>query len=256
MKPLDETSREVIRAAEALERPPAGDKKRMRRRIGAALAAGVAGPAIGAPVLAKAGVSKLVLGGLGSAGLAVVVGAAVVLSRPQKNDVPLPPPPPPAQVAVAPVQEEDEAEAPDEEPEVAAVDTTQEPEPTKPPGTKKRRKRPTAPVTAVKREPDPPPVVTAPVAEPEKKADTLEAETQGLKEVHAALRAKDYVKSFKLLAEQEAKFPLGQLRQERQAARVLATCGSEPAAGPAALEQFAQVHPGSPLLSRLKAACK
>lgn len=258
MKPLDESAHDVLQAGRAGEGPSAADRERVRGKLAIAIAAGAAGPAIAAPAMkaaAKWWASKTVIG-LVSASV-VAVSAAVVLTRPSKVQ-PVDPPP-----AVSPVTQPVVATAPvddEEEDEVEAVDDTAPPGPSATPTSVpvkkvKRKKKPV--VKEVKEVEAPPPISTPPpqVVEPSKRDDTLEAETQGLREVHAALRAKDSAKALSLIDEQDRRFPLGQLRPEREAAKVLALCASDPKSGGAALAQFVERHPGSPLLPRLRAAC-
>lgn len=257
MKPLDESAHDVLQAGRATEGPTAADRERVRGKLAIAIAAGAAGPAIAAPAMkaaAKWWASKTVIGIVSAS--VVAVSAAVVLTR--SNKVKPPDNPPPVVqpvVATAPVAEE-------EEDEVDAVDDTAPPSPSPTsapvpvPVKKVKRKKKTAPKEVAEVE-APPPISTPPpqVVEPSKKDDTLEAETQGLREVHAALRAKDNAKALSLIDEQDRRFPLGQLRPEREAAKVLAMCASEPKSGTTALAQFVERHPGSPLLPRLRAAC-
>lgn len=263
MKPLDEASRDVIKEGQAGEAPTRADRERLRRRLGAALAAGVAGPAIAAPV-AKAAqwwASKAALAGVGTAGLVVVAAAAVVWPRVTAGPVPPAPPAVTSRVAQAPapvaVEPALEADAPDTT--VAAAPVEDEP-PRAPARSPPRSKKP--PRAAVKKaeEPSMEPLPVAKVAAPEPQLrppepDTLEAETSGLREVYAALKLKDSAQALRLLAAQEARFPKGQLQPERDAARVLALCASSPTEGSAALARFLATHPGSPLLARLKGAC-
>lgn len=258
MKPLDEASRDVIKAGRAGEAPTSADRERLRRRLGAALAAGVAGPAIAAPVAtaAKWWASKAVLASLGTVGVVAIAGA-VVLSRPARHDVPVTPPPvAPVVAVVAPPVVEPTLE--DDEPDEVAVVEGVDDVPRAPTKRPTRNPKPPKVVAASEPKDEPrdeplPPLPVAPVVTPE--PDTLEAETGGLRDVYAALKAKDSARALKLLTEQDAKFPRGQLRPEREAARVLALCASSPAEGATALARFIDAHPGSPLVTRLKGAC-
>lgn len=252
MNSLDPNSREVLRAGRAAEGPTAADQERVRQKLAVALAAGMTGPAIAAPAAtaAKWWASRTVLGGAGLASVVVVGVTAVVMTR-----TPAVEPPAPSVTATAPPAPVVEPVEPSE-PQAAPASPE---EPVDPPSAVAPKK----PVKRVKRQPPssarsepvpvPQPIVTAPVAEPT--PDELEAETQGLKEVQLALRANDPRRALTLLDQQDARFTRGQLKQEREGARVLATCATEPSAGAAAFERFRLAHPASPLLTRLKAAC-
>lgn len=252
MKPLDSNAREVLRAGRAAEGPSPADQERVRQKLAVALAAGVAGPAIAAPVVAAAKwwASRAVLGSIGLVSAVVVTVTAVVVTR--KTDVPVviaPVAPSAALEPVAPppvVVDEPRDEVPVEVEPIAP-----EPQATKKPV--KRVKRSTEkplpePVAQI-------PVITAPSAPEKPTPDELEAETQGLREVQLALRAKDPQRALSLLDRQDVRFAQGQLRQEREATRVLALCATDAAAGSSAYQRFLAAHPGSPLLARLKGAC-
>ena len=142
---------------------------------------------------------------------------------------------------------------PEPEPVVEQVQVD-EPEPAPKKQQQKRPKRvagksePVEPAVA-------PTIVTAPSVPEKPTPDELEAETQGLREVQLALRAKEPQRALGLLDQQDRRFSQGQLRQEREGARVLALCATDPAAGAAAFERFRTAHPSSPMLARLKGAC-
>lgn len=251
MSSLDPRSRDVLRAGQAAEGPTASDKERLRQKLAVALAAGVTGPAIAAPavVAAKWWASRAVIGSVGVVS-AVVVGVTAVVATRSPDPVPPPAPiiatPPPAPVVTA--EPIDEVEPP-ELPEPSSDQPT--PPPKKPVKRVKRSSGKPDPVEA----PAPPVVVTTPAPPEKPTADELEAETQGLKEVQLALRAKEPQRALALLDQQDRRFAQGQLRQEREGARVLALCATDPAAGVAAFERFRAAHPSSPMLSRLKGAC-
>lgn len=252
MSSLDPRSRDVLRAGQAAEGPAASDKERLRQKLAVALAAGVTGPAIAAPavVAAKWWASRAVIGSAGVVS-AVVVGVTAVVATRSPDPVPPPPAPiiatpPPAPVVTA--EPIDDVEPP-EPPEPSSDQPT--PPPKKPVKRVKRSAGKPDPVEA----PAPPVVLTAPAPPEKPSADELEAETQGLKEVQLALRAKEPQRALALLDQQDKRFAQGQLRQEREGARVLALCATAPADGVAAFERFRAAHPSSPMLSRLKGAC-
>jgi outer membrane protein assembly factor BamD (BamD/ComL family) len=87
-------------------------------------------------------------------------------------------------------------------------------------------------------------------------SDGLAEEAQALTEVHAALSRKDADLAWKLLQEQNHRFPSGQLGEERAAAKVMALCsaGRYDEADHAQAE-FALTYPNSPLAKRVKRGC-
>lgn len=257
MKPLDDAARDVLRAGKQAEGPGPADRARVRQKLELALAAGVIGPAIAPPAgAAKAWwASKLWWGS--ATGGAVVAAAAVAFTlgtRPAAtSEAPLaelpgvvaeappsPSPPPPIPEPELDLNESDGVD-----------DATPAPAPRPPRRPKKTHAAPHADPVALAAPPAPSPAPP----EARRDEDTLEAEAQALHEVQAALRDRDSPRALRLIAEQNARFPHGQLGPEREAARVLALCASDPASGSAALSKFVAAHPGSPLLGRLKAAC-
>lgn len=87
--------------------------------------------------------------------------------------------------------------------------------------------------------------------------DGLAEEAQGLTEVHHALGRRDANLAWSLLQEQNRRFPLGQLGEERAAAKVMALCalGRYSEADIAQVE-FARSYPNSPLAKRVKKGCE
>ena len=86
--------------------------------------------------------------------------------------------------------------------------------------------------------------------------DRLLEETQALAEIQDALSRKDPNLAWKLLQEQERRFPSGQLAEERAAAKVMALC----AAGryvdaEQAQASFVASYPNSPLTKRVNKGC-
>lgn len=250
---LNEHSREVLRAGRGGEGPSADDRERVRRKLELAVAMQVPGPDVPAPRFASPSgwaSSNLFVTGIASAVVALgVVGSVAtrtVWQAPPEQTSPAEQPAVPvveplAQAALVP-----EPIAVDEE----AAEPAPEPRPTR---VVKRKKLAAPPVA---REPLPTPSVGAgPTPNPEPVEDTLEAETRGLKEVHTALKAAQPTQALGLLDQQDRRFPQGQLRPERAAARVIATCAVDAEGGAAALARFQALYPASPLLARLKTAC-
>jgi hypothetical protein len=85
---------------------------------------------------------------------------------------------------------------------------------------------------------------------------TLTAETELLREVHAAIGRGDGTQALTLLASYDKRFKSGLLREEKSAARVLALCvaGQRDRARSEA-SRFVSRFPRSPLIARLNASC-
>ncbi|MCU0702150.1 MAG: hypothetical protein MUC96_37110 [Myxococcaceae bacterium] len=256
MNSLDPKSREVLRAGQADEGPTAADRERLRQKLAVALATGAAGPELPEPpaAVAKGLGLRAVVGGVGVVSAVVIGVAAVVATRPPVH---------PPVVQARPVAV---AAAPEVEPEVEPAEVSPQEAPTEPPSAPGPAPRVVKKaVKKVVRPPEPaaPPVTPVVVAPPtgasppvaSPSPDELEAETQGLREVQLALRARQPGRALELLDQQDARFSRGQLRQEREGARVLALCATDAKAGGEALERFRAAHPTSPLLARLKGAC-
>ena len=97
-----------------------------------------------------------------------------------------------------------------------------------------------------------PPAAVAPAA-----PDRLAIEAQELRAAQRALRAGDNERALALLQQQDAHHPSGALAQERQAARVLALCqGQQVALARREAESFAARFPESPLLGKVRSACR
>lgn len=259
MKPLSEEARAVMDAGKRGEQPTAADRERVRAKLSAAIAAGAV-PALdptrplrwwSGGKLATAGVAAAVVAG---GGLWWRLQTAPVAPEPERNVPPVvavvEPVPAPVPMPV-PVPVEAEAEVEDE------------PSPAAAPAPVVRTKKPRAKAAVARVEPAAvaEPAPTAAAAPPPAPAlppvveDTLEAETRGLREVHQALRDGAPDRALALLHEQNGRFPRGQLREEREAAEVLARCAKSPEDGREALATFARQHPGSVLLTRLRKSC-
>jgi len=86
--------------------------------------------------------------------------------------------------------------------------------------------------------------------------DGLRAETEALRSAQEALREKQPEQALRLLDEQDRRFRLGLLPQERSAARVLALCqAGRVDEARAQAGRFEGQWPRSPLLVRVRSAC-
>jgi hypothetical protein len=84
----------------------------------------------------------------------------------------------------------------------------------------------------------------------------LAEETAALAEVRDALSGKDAERALSLLGEQDRRFSVGQLAEERAAAKVLALCSAgRIAEAAAARAAFIASHPNSPLAKRVSLGC-
>jgi hypothetical protein len=129
----------------------------------------------------------------------------------------------------------------------SAPPATPEPAAESKPGAARSPAPPAAPVRPSEPEP------AAPAPRP---TDPLEGEIRGLGEAHGALKDGDPARALALLDEQSAAYADGQLRQERDAARVLALCKlGRTDDGRALAARFLAENPRSPLTDRVRAAC-
>jgi hypothetical protein len=84
----------------------------------------------------------------------------------------------------------------------------------------------------------------------------LQAETRALADVQRALRDGQADEALRLLAEQERRFALGALHEERAASRVIALCAAgRVAEGRRARDRFLSSYPNSPAADRVRASC-
>jgi pheromone shutdown protein TraB len=87
-------------------------------------------------------------------------------------------------------------------------------------------------------------------------SDRLAEEAQALAQVQDALSRKDPGAAWALLQEQDRQFGLGQLAEERAAARVMALCGAGRYREAAQVrDTFFSSYPNSPLTNRVKKGC-
>lgn len=88
-------------------------------------------------------------------------------------------------------------------------------------------------------------------------ASTLKEEALLLSKAQAALQRGDTATAISVLSEHRKQFPSGVLSGEREAALAVAYCKSgNLAEGRAKAERFVARHPSSPMVQRLKTACK
>src|SRR5262249_48369813 len=84
---------------------------------------------------------------------------------------------------------------------------------------------------------------------------TLEDEFALVSRAQAALSANDAATALALLDVHAARYPSGQLAEEREALRVLAACTATRADAGARAARFLRAHPRSPLAARIRRAC-
>jgi hypothetical protein len=246
MNELGPEAREIMDAGRAGDEPTDRDRTRVRASVLRAIAAGgVIGVAsTAAETSAAAGLKagavatwKLAVGLL-LAGAVAGTGTVVAVSRARGET-------PPHAVAVAAVTAAPAQPPADPAPEAPVVSPAA---PAPPPAAPQP-----API-ALSAAPRAGTASAAPPAPQAKLEDTLAAENQGLREAHAAMQGGDPARALALLDEQQAKGSL--LREEREAARVLALCQlGRVDEGRAAAARFLQESPRSPLADRVRAAC-
>jgi hypothetical protein len=243
MNELGPEARQILEGGRAGDEPTGEDRRRMRASVMRAIAAGGAiGAASAAAETSAAAGLKVgavsawkVAAGLFLAGAVAGAGAGAIGSR---DDAPRPSTTAVASVRAAPVvparrPQEPLASPPGEAPAPAPAPSAAVPQPAPGPA-------PAAPRSSA-----------APPSPPE---DTLPAENQGLREAYGAMQGGDPARALALLDEQQAKGSA--LREEREAARVLALCQlGRVDEGRAAAARFLQASPRSPLADRVRNAC-
>jgi hypothetical protein len=234
MKELSPRAQELVRAARHADDPTPADQDRVRKGLARTLAAGVVvGALAGAGKGAMAGVSLKIV--VATAVTVAAVGGAITTGVVIHRRAP------------PPVVTRSIAEPP---PRLPARKVIPAPIPSLPAAT----------------QPASGPVAAEPVAKqrparvthrrPRLSGATLEAETRELRQVQAALRAGRPDEALALLKEQAARYPRGELLQERSAARILALCAlKRKREALASLARFQRSYPRSPLLARVQAAC-
>jgi outer membrane protein assembly factor BamD (BamD/ComL family) len=86
---------------------------------------------------------------------------------------------------------------------------------------------------------------------------TLRAELRIIAAARRALDGNLLTQAATALAQHAARFPRGQLLQEREALQVLLACrGDDPAQAQSLLTRFTSDWPGSAFLGKLRAACR
>jgi outer membrane biosynthesis protein TonB len=260
MNELGPEARAILDAGRAGDEPTGDDRRRMRASIMRAIATGAA---VGAASTAaetsaaaglKAGAASAwkVVAGLLLAGAVASAGAAAVHSA---GDAP--PHPTAAAAPVASARTQPPALPPPDAPAPAASEApAPDPVPAAP-------TPPPAPVPApAALHPSAAPVASArgeasasaaPAPQPPPE-DPLAAESRGLGAAYRAMQDGDPRRALALLDEQQAKGSA--LREEREAARVLALCqAGRVDEGRAAAARFLQASPRSPLADRVRGAC-
>jgi hypothetical protein len=234
------------------ERSTRADRKAVRAGIAAAMTLGVDTASASAPAIGSKGAVQLLFGGkflgglLVGAAIGTVVSTAAYVSRPKKHPV----------VAVASTAHAGAAVASSQSaigvlPQVQTIDSGRPPRlpPEPKPGN-------AVPSTVQVLDPTRSPTLVLDEA-PIPSQDRLMRETVALAEVQAALNRRDANKALVLLGEQERAFPMGQLAEERAAAKVLALCAlGRTSEAELARSSFVLSHPNSPLTRRVQKSCE
>jgi hypothetical protein len=239
MNELSPEARALLRAARSFDEPNEEDNRRVRSavfaRVGVGVAAGVAATvstsslaastgAILTGMVAKVGVTVLLVGGLSTGAYFAMRSPAPVhpvIQAPSPPQAPIPPPAP----FVQSVSDVPKVEA---QP-VPVVRPAKEPVPVAAPSRPSRPARPNSDV---------------------------EGEVRLLEGADADLRRGDASAALARLAEHASKYPDGALREEREGMSVVALCrAGRLSEGKAAAERFLSRAPKSPLASRMRVAC-
>jgi hypothetical protein len=265
---LGPEARAVVEAGRAGDEPTASDRARNRAALMAAIAAGGAATAV-AEAAAASGAAKVTAAGaftLGWGWKAIVVGLAVAgavgtgvaLTR-SPAGAPSPTSPQLARPSdPAPAVTSGETSNPPTPPDAPARADAPAPVPKAPdvPARAPQGGSPRAPAPTPAGRASAEPRDAEPGAPPPRPADTLAGEMGGLREAHGALQGGDPARALSLLDAQSATYADGQLRQERDAARVTALCklGKKDEAR-AAAARFLSENPRSVLADRVRNAC-
>jgi hypothetical protein len=251
MNELGPEAREILEAGRAGDEPTAADRHRLRASVMRAIAAG------GASTLASSLATETSAAGLKAGAISIwkvaagitfaaaITGGVASRFAGETPHVPSNAPTVIATVNAAPApprasaSAESSAPPPTAEPSVSAAPPAPTVAPVAP--------RPRASSTASARS-------EAPAAPPPPPEDTLAAETADLREAHRAMQSGDPARALAVLDRQENKGSA--LREEREAARVLALCqAGRVEEGRAAAARFLQASPRSPLADRVRGAC-
>ena len=225
-------------------------------KAAASVSPGIAAAGSTAATTAVAGLSGLtmikvaaIMVGLAAVGVTVLPHRADVTSRKSAVSSVLPPQPmaPAAHEPLAPVGV---SAPPVREP--SAVTPT--PSPTPQAREVVASRPPAAPATPIAVEVPPAPMAV-PVADVPASPDAAE-DLALIKEMQTALRMNDPARVLMLVGEHERRFPRSPLSQERDGARVLATCaGATPAEAAKIGEKFLESYPRSPVAARVRVTC-
>jgi hypothetical protein len=270
MTELGPEARAILDAGRAGDDPTPADRDRMRGRVLRAVAVGVAATAAStATEVAAAAAPKgaalfsvawKVMLGVVTAGAVYVAVASPPGKSSSEDRAPAlstttaavakatsSPEPKAAEASPAPSspqQASDPAASKSPTAPVAKVD------PPKPVPGREASKAPEAPKAP---EASPSPAADLPTPAP---ANSLDAETRKLGEAERALQGGDPARALSMIDEQSATYQSGQLREEREAARIFALCKlGRTAEAEAARAAFLRDHPHAPTVDRVRAAC-
>jgi len=254
MSHLSRDARALIDAARPHERATDGERRRVRARVLSRVGAGAAvlgtvaasstvgtaaGATAGAPAAVAVGGSLLAKLAVGVAVVAAIGGGGALALHPQA-------PVPAVAHAAAPRIERAVAELEAATPSAGAASGAPEPEP--PAVEALPAVSAPAPATAVAR--------PRPIAEPSVARRGLDGELDLLQGAQDELRSGRADRALELLDQHEKQFAGGALREERQAARVLALCkAGRVAEARVAAAAFLVESPRSPQAARVRAAC-
>jgi hypothetical protein len=230
MKNIELTSEErtLIATARDGADPTEIQRVRVRKSLDAKIAAGVAAPLMAT----SAGLATLLKVGVGVAIAAALGGGAIYFAAPTPSLPATTPKASHARAARLPVLTPESDSKPVTEPPAAASEVPSPP--SHPRGSPRRR------------EANSPPVPPA----------DLTGELGILTQVSAATRRGDAARADELLRTYDARYPSGQLAQERAAAGVLAHCAAgRTELARAEARRFLERWPRSPLVARIQVSC-
>lgn len=256
MSELDPEDLALLDAARGAERPTAGDRARVQRRLVARLGAAAFGvSATTTAASAAAGVSlsaaaKMVVGvvvvaALGAGGVAVhrareetAVAASAAPRAPVRPSA----------------RTSERASTPPSRPTPAPVEDSPAPARAAPAPSSEIALAPPAP--APRRAKAARAVAPPPAPAPSGSASTLDDELSLLAAADAALRDGDGARALGMVDAHARRFPKSALREEREVVRVLALCAAgRTAEARAASDALLRAHPASPYAARLRASC-
>lgn len=242
---LSPEARALLAAAADGDDPSPADRDRVARAIAVPLGitalmpatAQAAGGAVGAAT--GLGVAKVVAAGVVLLGLG---GGAWVKARRERST--------PGRAPAAAVDGRASAAVPRATPPLATP-----PQPAPPRATPEETLRVTTPAV-----PPPPPTEVRPLPRPTRleaaSGGSLRAESELIAAAHRALLGGDASSALARIADYDARFPHGALREERDLERVLALCAAgRGAESRAAARRFLRSYPDSPSVGRAAGAC-